>query len=111
MRTGADGYAPLLLPPEVLMCNGPNEARCTAAPMQADAARAWLDAEFTRLGCEPVRPTGKVLSADKVLAVAQGAGPAGFEDAVWADAYTRATAGALAKTLIRVDVPNTTVGF
>jgi uncharacterized protein (DUF2235 family) len=36
MRTGADGYAPLLLPPEVLMCNGPNEARCAAAPMQAD---------------------------------------------------------------------------
>jgi len=83
----------------------------TAAPMPADAARAWLDAEFTRLGCEPIRPTGKVLSADKVLAVAHSAGPAGFEDAVWADAYTRAAAGALARTLIRVDVPNTTVGF
>lgn len=83
----------------------------THAPMAQDEARAWLDAEFNRLGCEPIRPTGKVLSADKVLAIAQAAGPAGFDDAAWADAYLRAVAGALGRTLVRVDVPALTVGF
>lgn len=83
----------------------------TGTPMGPDEARAWLDAEFNRLGCEPIRPTGKVLSADKVLAVAQAAGEAGFQDATWADAYLRAVTGALGRTLVRVDVPNLTVGF
>jgi hypothetical protein len=46
-----------------------------------------------------------------VLAVAQAAGAGGFADASWASAYARAAAGALRKTLIRVDVPNTSVGF
>jgi hypothetical protein len=83
----------------------------TAQPMPLEDARRWLDGEFTRLGCEPTRPSGKVLFVDKVLGVAQGAGAAAFADAAWADAYTRACAGALQKTLIRVDVPNSTVGF
>jgi hypothetical protein len=83
----------------------------THAPMAQDEARAWLDGEFNRLGCEPIRPSGKVLSADKVLAVAQAAGPEGFADAAWADAYLRATTGALGRTLIRVDVPNQSVGY
>ena len=43
-------------------------------PMAPDLARWWLDEQFTRLGCEPLRPTGKVLIADKVLCVAQAAG-------------------------------------
>jgi hypothetical protein len=83
----------------------------THDPMTPDAARSWLDSEFARLGCEATRPSGKVLFVDKVLAVAQAAGAAGFADASWASAYARATAGALGKTLIRVDVPNTSVGF
>ena len=43
-------------------------------PMSHEAARAWLDGQFTELGCEPLRPTGKVLSADKVVVVAEAAG-------------------------------------
>lgn len=35
-------------------------------PMSSEAARAWLDRQFTEMGCEPLRPTGKVLTADKV---------------------------------------------
>ena len=38
-------------------------------PMPHDVARWWLDDQFTRLGCEPLRATGKVLIADKVLCV------------------------------------------
>lgn len=37
MRTGADGYAPLLLPPQVLVCDGPRDSGgCVPAPMVAD---------------------------------------------------------------------------
>ena len=31
-----------------------------AAPMGNAEARDWLDAQFTQLGSEPLRPTGKV---------------------------------------------------
>ena len=83
----------------------------TDQPMPLNEASSWLDGEFARLGCEPSRPSGKVLFVDKVLAIAQAVGAAGFADRAWADAYARATAGALRKALVRVDVPNTTVGF
>jgi hypothetical protein len=82
-----------------------------ADTMPLDEARLWLDAEFQRLDATISRPTGKVLLADKVLAIAEAAGIQGFADAVWAEAYARATAGALRRPLIRVDVPNTSVGF
>ena len=36
-------------------------------PMPSDVARRWLDDEFMRLECEPLRASGKVLLADKVL--------------------------------------------
>jgi len=82
-----------------------------ADTMPLDAARQWLDAEFQRLDATISRPTGKVLLADKVLAIAEAAGIQGFADAAWAEAYARAAAGALRRPLIRVDVPNTSVGF
>jgi hypothetical protein len=82
-----------------------------ADAMPLEAARQWLDAEFVRLEATLSRPTGKVLLADKVLAIAEAAGVEGFADAAWAEAYARAAAGALRRPLIRVDVPNTSVGF
>ena len=39
--------------------------------MDSHAARQWLDGEFTRMECEPIRGSGKVLNADKVVRVAQ----------------------------------------
>ena len=82
-----------------------------AEPMGLEAARQWLDNEFQRLEATISRPSGKVLLADKVLAIAEAAGSQGFADAAWADAYARAAAGALRRPLIRVDVPNVSVGF
>jgi len=82
----------------------------TTQGMSLDAARVWLDQEFTRLECEPVRPTGKVLFADKLLAIAEAAGAAGFADAAWAADYARAAAGALDRAVIRVDVAASTIG-
>jgi hypothetical protein len=83
----------------------------TAEPMTAEQASAWLDREFARLECVATRPSGKVLFVDKVLAIAEAADASGFADVAWATNYARAAAGALRRPLIRVDVPNTTVGF
>ena len=76
-----------------------------ATPMSPEVARAWLDAQFTALDCEPLRASGKVLTADKVLRVTEAAGPALFADEKWAADYARAVYGALGKPMIRVDVP------
>lgn len=82
-----------------------------AEPMTPEAARAWLDEEFTAMGCEPLRPTGKVLIADKVFVVAQAAGPARFADAQWALQFGRSASAALGKPVVNVDVPGASVGY
>ena len=79
--------------------------------MPHDQARAWLDAQFTALECEPLRASGKVLTADKVLRVTQAAGEACFTDEKWAAEYVRAVHAALAKPMIRVDVPAMAVTY
>lgn len=73
-------------------------------PMPHDLARVWLDDQFAQMHCEPLRPTGKLLTADKVLVVAQAAGPSRFADPAWAQAFARATSAALAKPVVHVDV-------
>ena len=80
-------------------------------PMAHDVARAWLDAQFTALECEPLRASGKVLTADKVLCVTQAAGAALLADEKWSAAYVRAVHAALAKPMIRVDVPAMAVTY
>ena len=82
-----------------------------AEPMAVDAARAWLDRQFTEMGCEPLRPTGKVLSADKVVVVAQAAGPKKFADPAFAQEFARAASGLLGKPVVRVDVPTSTISY
>lgn len=81
-------------------------------PMPLDAARAWLDRQFVDLGCEPpARPTGKVLSADKLVVVAEAAGPARFQDEAWAREYARAAAASLNRPMVHIDVPSMTISF
>lgn len=83
-------------------------------PLPPDQARAWLDEQFTALQCEPIRLTGKVLTADKVLCVAQAAGEPRFRDPehqAWAQAYARAASAALAKPVVTVDLTTQTVGY
>ena len=75
------------------------------APMAHDAARAWLDDQFTTLDCEPLRASGKVLTADKILVVTQAAGTALLEREDWAAQYVAAVSAALGKPMIRIDVP------
>jgi hypothetical protein len=82
-----------------------------ATPLSSDVARAWLDAQFTALECEPLRASGKVLTADKVLRVTEAAGAAWFENEKWASEYVKAVHGALKKPMIRVDVPAMAVTY
>jgi hypothetical protein len=81
------------------------------AVLAHDAARAWLDQQFTTLECEPLRASGKVLTADKILVVTQAAGAALFGDAKWAAEYVAAVSAALGKPMIRVDVPSMAITY
>ena len=83
-------------------------------PMPHDLARSWLDEQFTLLGCDPIRSTGKVLTADKILCVAQAAGESRFRDAAhrpWAMAFARAASAALAKPVVSVDVSGQALNY
>lgn len=82
-----------------------------ASPMAPDVARNWLDAQFTALDCEPLRASGKVLTADKVLRVTEAAGAALFADEKWTAGYVQAVHAALVKPMIRVDVPAMAVTY
>lgn len=82
-----------------------------AQPMPSEAARRWLDAQFTEMGCEPLRPTGKLLTADKVVVVAEAAGPDKFADARWAHEFASAVTAALGKPLIHIDVAALSISY
>lgn len=76
-------------------------------PMPHDLARTWLDEQFNFFGCDPIRSTGKVLTADKILCVAQAGGEERFRDEAhrpWAMAFAKAASAALAKPVVTVDV-------
>ena len=76
----------------------------------ADAARRWLDAEFTRLECEPLRPSGKLLTADKLLVLALELGPAGLADEAYRQAFGRAVAGQMQRPTVTINLQTMKVG-
>ena len=83
-------------------------------PMPHDLARSWLDDQFNFFGCDPIRLTGKVLTADKILVVAQAAGEERFRDpahSAWAMAFARATSAALGKPVVTVDVASQALAY
>jgi hypothetical protein len=86
-----------------------------SVPFASDAtaqarARDWLDRTFDEFGCEPMRPTGKVLLLDKILGIADAAGEAHFRrDSGWGTLYAQAVSSALDRTGVVVDVEGRTV--
>ena len=76
-----------------------------------DAARQWLDEQFVKNGCEPMRGSGKVLIADKLVGIAAAVGPAAFADPAWSLDYARAAGGALSKALVKIDVPTLSLSY
>lgn len=80
--------------------------------MAPDDARRWLDEQFIANDCEPLRVSGKVLTADKLLAIANALGAQGFQqDEALKLAYARAAIGALARPSVRIDVPALSVTY
>jgi hypothetical protein len=83
-----------------------------ASAWAPDVARRWLDDQFIALECEPLRASGKVLSADKVLAVAGALGLARLtEDERLRDDFAHAVTAALGRPLVTVDVDGGSVTF
>lgn len=80
-------------------------------PMSPEAARQWLDQQFVKLECEPLRATGKLLSADRVLCVAQAAGVARLADSAWVNEFARAVSASLGRPVVRIDVAAMTVTY
>ena len=86
-----------------------------SVPFASDAtaqarAREWLDRTFDQFGCEPIRPTGKVLLLDKILGIADAAGEKKFQrDSEWGNSYAQAVSSALDRTGVLVDVEERTV--
>lgn len=82
-----------------------------APPMLQEQARGWLDTQFVQLECEPLRATGKVLLADKLIAIARAAGPELLGDPQWFSSFARAASAALAKPVVRLDLEQLTVSY
>lgn len=75
-------------------------------------ARGWFDREFTALECDVASPVGKVLAADRLLGVAKYSGVQRFRgDTAWARDYALNAAALVGRDVIRIDVPNETVGY
>lgn len=95
---------------DVTVVFGPGEAVQIPVPagqplVAPDEARRWLDQQFVELDCEPLRASGKVLIADKLLAIALAAGRQRFDtDAAFRDAYARAALAAMSRSVVRVDL-------
>src|SRR5690554_6158097 len=74
-------------------------------PTERGAAVQWLEDEFIRLGAEPIRPSGKVLLADRLLSIASAAGADAFEaEPDWAAAYAASAIGAIGHHVVTVDL-------
>ena len=75
-------------------------------------ARDWFEQTWTRLGCEPLRPSGKVLLLDKILGVADAMGYSLLaQDAGKAQEFAANAALALDRSRITVDLPEQVVGY
>jgi hypothetical protein len=86
--------------------------RADEPAMPRDDARRWLDEQFVANDCEPLRASGKILTADKVLALAQAAGERRFaDDAAFAHSFARAALSALGRPMVVVDVAAGAISF
>ena len=80
-------------------------------PLAIDVARKWLDEQFVALECEPLRASGKLLLADKVVVIAREAGAKHFANAAWGVAFAAAASAALGKKLLHVDADTLSVTY
>jgi hypothetical protein len=75
-------------------------------------ARRWLDEQFVAHECVPLRASGKVLTTDKLVGIAQAYGRLGFEkDEAVRLASAHAASAAVGRPFGRVDVDTCTVSY
>lgn len=80
--------------------------------LSGQQARAWFDQTWERLGCEPLRPSGKVLLLDKILGVADTYGHGQLAgNADLAAEFARNAMAAVDASRVTVDLPGLSVGF
>ncbi|MBI5719119.1 MAG: hypothetical protein HZC37_15745 [Burkholderiales bacterium] len=95
---------------------GPTEVIChlpkDGAAQPLEDARRWLDDRFVAYECEPLRALGKVLTRDKLIALAEAIGAQGFEadEALRAD-FARAAATMLGSESVHIDVDGRQVSY
>lgn len=78
----------------------------------ASDARDWFEAAWDTLGCEPLRPSGKVLLLDKIMGVADALGHDVLsQDQDRAQEFARHCLQALQSTRVTVDLPGLAVTF
>jgi hypothetical protein len=80
-------------------------------PLANEVARTWLDTQFVALECEPIRASGKLLLADKVVAIAREAGARRFVDTAWGGAFAAAASAALGNKVVLVDADALSVSY
>ncbi|MCS4292391.1 MAG: hypothetical protein RR749_03470 [Comamonas sp.] len=83
----------------------------SAEAMSNEDGRRWLDQEFLRMDCEPLRASGKVLIVDKVVVVAKAAGAQLLGDAQWLAQFARASVGAVGRPTVVVNTKAMTASF
>ena len=81
------------------------------APLTNEEGRRWLEDQFVALECEPLRASGKVLAADKVLTVAQAGGKRLLANPEWSLQFARAAKAALGKPVVRVDLTSMAISY
>lgn len=78
----------------------------------AREARDWFEAAWDTLGCEPLRPSGKVLLLDKIMGVADALGYDTLStDVKESREFAQHAALALDRPRIVVDLPGLSVGY
>jgi hypothetical protein len=76
------------------------------------AAHQWLGREFDEAGCVPSNPMGKLLAADKIVGLAKSRTRAVFEsNSSWVRDYFAATAAAIEKPLVTINLIEHTLGY
>lgn len=80
--------------------------------VDGQVAHAWLDREYEAAGCVPNNPVGKLLMADKILGLAKSQSQRSFDPpSPWVKDFLRASAAALARPVITIDIGRYTLGF
>jgi hypothetical protein len=91
-----------------VLVNLPAGKACWAA----EDAQRWLDDQFITHGWQPRRASGKVLTAEGLLAMASAVGQRDFEQREGLRLnFARAAEAALSRSVVRIDVDAHVVSF